>query len=849
MRLLLIVWFAFFNANFAQLFTISGKVTDRTTNEVLVGANIKINRLKLGTTTNTKGYYELEKIPKGNYSITVSYLGYKLVTQKVKLTKNLVLNFKLSPISLLLQEATVNGKRARFRETPVAFSEVNAKQIETGLGARYITSALNEMPGVFVSPQGGGFADSRINIRGYDQTAISVMINGIPINNPENGEVYWSNWADLSDVVSAVQVQRGLSATPFSVSSIGGNVNIITNGGFVGGPELKLSNQIADGNYKKYSIAFSTPVSDKNISLIGLISRTTATGYAEQTWLNMLTYYFALSANFGKHTFQFQIMGSPQEHGQRLTPESINTWALRGLKYNSDWGYLHGNVITTHDNKFHKPSITINHNWEVNKTTFITNTLYLSYGIGGGHVPPWGGFPYDDSGHLDFSSVYYSNSTNIDTAYSTTLHRSVSALRFTYHKHYWGAFLSTIKKNLSDFTFSAGVDGNLYRAENYNTLDNLLGGDYYIGSNNINLSANKKLFTGNKVDYDADSFARALGGFFQAEYNTAKINTFINLALGTSSYNRIDYFNYKNDDPNRETGWKQFTTYTIKAGANYNINNKNNVFINVGNFSKAPLSMNVYTYQNKLFPDVKNEVISSAELGYGFTTKSAKFNFNLFYTLWNDKVLNFNVYMPDTYSFFYANIYGAKSLHKGIEGSGFINLSDYFSVDAAFTLASYKWLNDVTAYLRPEGNPNSQQVFNSKIKGLYEGNSPMTKVVAGITVKRTFNDIISMIVSPRFYYYGKYYSMFDPVTRSFGGETNIQSWRIPDFNRIDLNSEITFSVKSKFIRKIKLCLNIFNVLNAKNIIQANDGETHDANSATVWYSRERWMSFKLSLEF
>jgi hypothetical protein len=619
--------------------------------------------------------------------------------------------------------------------------------------------------------------------------------------------------------------------------------------GFSGGPALKVTNQIADGNFKKYSIAFVAPVLGSNIRLVGLISRATAAGYADQTWLNMLTYYFTLSANLDKHTLEFQIMGSPQEHGQRLTPQRINTWALRGLKYNSDWGYLHGKAITTHDNKFHKPSLTINHNWEENKTTFVSNTLYLSYGIGGGHVPPWSGFPQDNSGQIDFNSVYNRNSTNIESAYSNTLHRSVSALRFTYHEHNWGAFLSTIKKNFSEFTISAGIDGNLYRAENYSTLDNLLGGDYYIGSYNVNLPADKMLFTGSKVDYDADSFARSLGGFLQAEYNTAIINTFVNLALGTTAYDRIDYFNYKNNDPERETGWKQFNTYTIKAGVNYNIDKNNNIFMNLGNFSKAPLSMNVYTYQNKLYPDVKNEVISSAELGYGFSTERAKFNLNLFYTLWNDKVLNFNVYMPDTYSFFYANVYGAKSLHKGIEGSGVINLSESFSLDAAFTLGSYKWLNDVSAYLRPEGNPNSLQVFNSKISGLYEGNSPMTKIVAGFTVKRNINENVKFMISPRFYYFGKYYSMFDPVTRSFGNEENVQSWRIPDFNRVDLNSEISFSVDSQFINRIKFGLNIFNLLNSKNIIQANDGATHDANSATVWYARERWTSFTMSMEF
>ena len=54
------------------------------------------------------------------------------------------------------------------------------------------------------------------------------MINGVPVNDMENGSVYWSNWAGLSDVTSAMQVQRGLGASKVAVPSIGGTINIIS---------------------------------------------------------------------------------------------------------------------------------------------------------------------------------------------------------------------------------------------------------------------------------------------------------------------------------------------------------------------------------------------------------------------------------------------------------------------------------------------------------------------------------------------------------------------------------------------------------------------------------------------
>lgn len=108
------------------------------------------------------------------------------------------------------------------------------------------------------------------------------MINGIPINNPENGEVYWSNLGDLSDVVENIQVQRGLSATPYSVSSIGGMVNIISKSGFSNQNSVNIKSVISSENYKKILMSFSTSISD-NLKFTGMLSRMTSDGYADQT--------------------------------------------------------------------------------------------------------------------------------------------------------------------------------------------------------------------------------------------------------------------------------------------------------------------------------------------------------------------------------------------------------------------------------------------------------------------------------------------------------------------------------------------------------------------------------------
>ena len=128
-----------------------------------------------------------------------------------------------------LKEIKVISNFATERKTPVAMSTVTAKQIgELYGGSTELPEVLKVTPGVYATKSGGGVGDSRLNIRGFDQRNIAVTINGIPVNDMENGWVYWSNWAGLGDAVSTIQVQRGLGASKLAINSVGGTMNIIT---------------------------------------------------------------------------------------------------------------------------------------------------------------------------------------------------------------------------------------------------------------------------------------------------------------------------------------------------------------------------------------------------------------------------------------------------------------------------------------------------------------------------------------------------------------------------------------------------------------------------------------------
>ena len=61
---------------------------------------------------------------------------------------------------------------------------------------------MNETPGVHATTGPGGAGDSRVTVRGFDQRNTAIMVNGVPVNDMENGWVYWSNWDGMADVAS-----------------------------------------------------------------------------------------------------------------------------------------------------------------------------------------------------------------------------------------------------------------------------------------------------------------------------------------------------------------------------------------------------------------------------------------------------------------------------------------------------------------------------------------------------------------------------------------------------------------------------------------------------------------------
>ena len=208
-------------------------------------------------------------------------------------------------------------------KTPVSFSEIGQETIAAELGSRDIPLIMNTTPSVYASADSGGAGDSRVNVRGFNQRNVSILINGVPSNDIENGWLYWSNWDGLRDVTSTIQMQRGLSNVTLPTPSIGGTMNIITNPAATkrGG---SIKTEVGNDGFLKGTLVLNTGLlEDKYAFTVGLVAKT-GERPVRGTWTDGYGYYIGASWKVNeKNRLEIFSIGSPQMHGQRTFASNI----------------------------------------------------------------------------------------------------------------------------------------------------------------------------------------------------------------------------------------------------------------------------------------------------------------------------------------------------------------------------------------------------------------------------------------------------------------------------------------------------------------------------------------------
>lgn len=844
--IVLILFLGFGNALFGQ--SITGKVVDKETGTEIIGAVIVIDGTTNGTVTDFDGTFSLAcKV--GEQTVKISYVGYLEETVKTSVSEGAATDLgtiKLGSDAVGLDELLVVASYAQDRKTPVSISTIQPEVIMEKLGSQEYPEILKSTPSVYTTKTGGGYGDGRINLRGFDSNNIGVLINGVPVNDMESGKVYWSNWAGLSDVTRTMQVQRGLGASKLAISSVGGTINIITKSTDAkkGG---SVFYSIGNDNYVKKGFTISTGLMENGWAVTASGSQTTGDGYINGTNFDAYSYFLNISKRIGNNqSLSLTAFGAPQWHNQRSSMHLIEDYLDNPdrTKYNSNFGYLNGDVYSGGYayNKYHKPQISLNHYWDINEKSTLSTALYASISSGGGRrvlgaSANWlnfqypSGLPYaetllTDDGHLDLESAIQQNAASANG--------SQAVVAMSNNSHDWYGILSTLNTKVGNINFTGGIDGRYYKGYHYQVVDDLLGGKYYLDTKtkNLNRPASTPLYKGDKIGYYNLGEVLWEGVFLQGEYVTDQLSGFISLAGSNTSYRRVDFFAY--EPGNQESEWVNFIGYSAKGGVNYNINKAHNIFANGGYFIRAPYFTYVFkNYSNEINTEVKHERVNSAEIGYGYKTKSLKADLTVYRTQWLDKALTRSIGNET------GNITGLNATHQGVELV--LKYSPAYKVDfrAMVSVGDWKWDNDVNAAIY---DVNLVLVDSVKVYagGLHVGDAAQTTAALGFDAE----------IFPKFKigldynYYADLFAQFDITGRTKLETKGVDAWKLPNYHLMDFNLSYKFK-----LGKLDAGLygKVNNILDTEYISDAMDGG--DALNSPVYYGFGRTWTLSLSVRF
>lgn len=223
-----IIFFALVSNLSAQPFNINGKVVDQKNGSPLLGVNILLVELNIGTITDEDGIFYFDKIPGGIYTLKFSYIGHKTIFEEIAIDDNISsLLIEMVESAIDLDEVMVTGNPLGAGAKDIAASAIKISNLDLQiLNNSFIGEVLNFQPGIAL--RSNGPATGRPIIRGFSDNRVLILENGLRMGDLSNASDDHGIGAEGSDA-ERIEILRGPSSLLYGSNAIGGVVNIINN--------------------------------------------------------------------------------------------------------------------------------------------------------------------------------------------------------------------------------------------------------------------------------------------------------------------------------------------------------------------------------------------------------------------------------------------------------------------------------------------------------------------------------------------------------------------------------------------------------------------------------------------
>ncbi|MDR3667042.1 MAG: TonB-dependent receptor [Ignavibacteriaceae bacterium] len=630
---ILIILFLFCTIAAVTLAQVSGKVYNAETQLPLSNANVTIANKNIGTISGKTGEFTLHGYIIEGDVIVISFVGYttkKIVISQKELNNPISISLEpaIIPAQTVFVEATVGEKGV----TPLTFQQISKDNIEKNYIVQDIPQFLGDLPSTtFYSENGNGIGYNYLSIRGFDQRRISVSINGIPQNDPEDHDVYWLDFPDLLESTEFIQVQRGAGSGIIGYPAVGGSINIITSN-FSSKPDYNFSSSIGSYNTRKYLASYSSGLIDNKYSFYTKISEILSSGYRNLSWTDFKSYYLSAVRYDDNLTSQVNIYGGPVADGLAYTglPKfAIQDKYLRRQNY-SYWTATPDSFTSITPRRpeeienFSQPHYELLNEYKISDDVTLNSALFYVNGSGF--------FNYDGS----WADTTYFRLTR-QNGFAPSGNPG-NALIGAWVDNKQGGWIPRLSWKHTNGEFIAGAEFRIHRSEHWGNI-----------SYAENLPAG---VTSGYQYYDYRGGKDMVSGYIHESY---QVNSQINL-LGELQIAYHKYLLYQEKYVGTDFSVKN-TFVNPRFGINYKYFDDDNLYFSFANISREPRLSNYYNADessggevpqfkhnldgsyNFSEPLVNPETMNDLEFGASFLYKNLLLTINLYYMLFDNEIV------------------------------------------------------------------------------------------------------------------------------------------------------------------------------------------------------------------
>lgn len=687
--------------------------------------------------------------------------------------------------------------------------------------AQNVSSQLSAGRDPFLNAATFKFSAVRFRVRGYDADQFGTYINGVPMENLDNGFTPYGQWGGLNDVLRNRETSIGLAPTTFAYGDMGG-MNAFDTRASHQRKQTSINYALSNRNYvHRFMLTHSTGLNKKGWAFSLSASRRWADeGFTDGTYYDGWSFFAAVDKRINdRNLLSFVAFATPTENGRQGASVQEMVDIAGNNFYNPYWGYQNGRKRNASVAKSFQPIGILTHDWKISDKTNLVTAASVSFGKRSTTGLDWynAADPRPDyyrylpsyqlspelaeevrqemindvnKRQINWDALYMTNYNSYDVvknafgiigndvagkrSHYILEERVVNTLKYTFN--------STLNSTLSEHaSLSAGITYQSQRNNYYKKVEDLLGGDFYVdvnqfgerdfptnpsaGQNNV-LIPNRIVGEGDKFGYNYDLNIKRGSAWLQGVFKFRKIDLFVATEHSYTSFYRFG--NVKTGlFPNNSYGKSatyNFYNSSIKGGITYKIDGRNYLFANGSYGSRAPFFENAFIAprtRDFVQDNLKSEEFLTTEAGYVMNAPKLKIRATGYFTQFKNQLDVLTFYHDEFRNFVNYAISNIGRIHMGIEFGAEAKIYKGLSINAAAAIGKYYYNTRQEATVTID---NSAAVASKET--VYSKNFYVPTPQQAFTIGLDYRSPQFWFITANFNYFDKMYLSMNPIRRT-----------------------------------------------------------------------------------